>query len=162
MQTLINLYNFNLSLAEAMLAEVAEEEMSLQPSADANPPAWLLGHLAICNDFALSLLGQEGLCPESWRTEFGKGSQPLPQEIPYPSKDDLFAKLKQTHAAVVEAFAKADAASLAEPHGMPNPLMQKSIPTKGDLLGHLFTTHYAMHLGHLSSWHRQTGRGPLF
>jgi len=36
------------------------------------------------------------------------------------------------------------------------------LKTRGDLVGHILTTHFATHLGQLSSLRRHFGRPPLF
>jgi len=35
------------------------------------------------------------------------------------------------------------------------------LPTRGDLLAHILTTHEATHLGQLSAWRRQLGFPPV-
>lgn len=142
------------------MADIAEEEMAHQPSAGVNPPAWILGHLAVVNDMALGMLGQPTLLPESWAGEFGPGSQPLPQNGAYPSKQELLDALQKGYAALAEVAANVDLDQLSGPHPIA-PLLE-SLPTQGDLLAHVLTTHPAMHLGHLSNWRRQMGRPPLF
>jgi hypothetical protein len=156
------LYAFTLSLCERLMADIKQEEMELQPAAGINPPAWILGHLAICTDFALKLVGRPMRLPQSWHAEFGPGSSPLPANPPYPGRDELLAGLQAGHAAVVAELATVDPQTLAEPNPLPMPFLQKTLPTKGDLLAHLLTTHEAAHLGHLSNWRRQMGRPPLF
>ena len=160
MHELITLYRFTLSACESLMADVAEEEMADQPSPGVNPPAWVLGHLAIATDYALELLGQAKRLPQEWHEEFGPGSEPLSQKHPYPSKVELLIALREGHSAVEAALPSADPQALAGP----NPIapLAKALPTAGDLLAHLLTTHPAMHLGHLSNWRRQKGRPPLF
>ena len=41
-------------------------------------------------------------------------------------------------------------------------LYDTPIKSKGDLLNHILTTHFASHLGQLSSWRRLMGLPPLF
>jgi uncharacterized damage-inducible protein DinB len=144
------------------MADIKQEEMDVQPSADVNPPAWILGHLAICTDFALSLLGLPMRLPKNWHEEFGPGSSPKAQQPPYPSREELLTALAAGHAAVVAALPSVDAKTLAAPNPLAMPFLKKTLPTKGDLLAHLLSTHEAAHLGHLSNWRRQMGRAPLF
>ena len=160
---LVTLYAFTLAVCERLMADIRQEEMERQPAKGVNPPAWILGHLAICTDFALKLLGQPTLLPASWHEEFGPGSSPLPEKHPYPSRDELLSALAAGHAAVVAALPSADAKVLAGPNPLVSlPFVVQTLPTVGDLLAHLISTHEAAHLGHLSNWRRQTGRAPLF
>ena len=159
---LVTLYAFTLSICEALMADISQEEMDHQPNAGVNTPAWILGHLAICTDFALMFLGQPMRLPKSWHEEFGPQSSPQPKNPPYPSREELLTALRTGHAAVVAALPSADAKTLAEPNPLDLPFLKKTLPTKRDLLAHLLSTHEAAHLGHLSNWRRQTGRPPLF
>ena len=161
-QTLLTLYNFNLSYLERLTADIPEEQMTVQPTPHVNPPAWLLGHLAICTDMALGLLGQPTRLPQEWHAEFGPGSEPLSQQHPYPDKEELLIALREGHAAVAAALEAADLETLAEKNPVPMKFLQQTLPTKGDVLAHLMATHEASHLGHLSNWRRQMGLPPLF
>lgn len=161
-QTLLTLYDFNLAYCERLAADITSEQMTEQPSADVNPPAWLLGHLAICTDFALKTLGRPNRLPQEWHEEFGPGSKPLSQQHAYPDKDELLIALREGHAAVAAALAEVDLTVLAEPNPLPFEFLKRHLPTKGDLLAHLMATHEAAHLGHLSNWRRQMGLAPLF
>lgn len=161
-QTLLTLYDFNLAYCERLAGDITSEQMTAQPSPGVNPPAWLLGHLAICTDFGLQLLGKPNRLPAEWHQEFGPGSKPLSETHPYPEKDELLIALREGHAAVAAALAEADVSVLAEPNPLPFEFLQQTLPTKGDLLAHLMATHEASHLGHLSNWRRQMGLPPLF
>lgn len=159
-QTFTNLYAFTLFFAESLMRDIDDTELRHQPSPGVNPPAWILGHLAICTDSALKLLGQPPRLPEAWHKGFGRGSDPASPDLPEVTKEELLTALREGHAAVVTALPSASAETLARPS--PFKALADSLPTVGDLLGHLLTTHEAMHLGHLSNWRRQRGRPPLF
>lgn len=160
---LLKLYAFNLGYCKSLVEDINEDELWEQPTEGVNTPGWLLGHLAICTDFALKLTGHETHCPKRWHKVFGPTSSPLPDEEHRPSKQELLDALEEGHAAVTEALPGARADLLEAP----NPLTElrpivKALPTVADLIGHLLTTHEASHLGHLSNWRRQKGRAPLF
>lgn len=158
---LLRLYDFTLGYVDSLLADVPEEEMATQPAAGVNPPAWIVGHLAVVNDWVGQRLGLEASLPEAWGAEFGPGSSALPaSDAGYPSKDELLAALRSSHARVRQAVAGVDLATLTDP----SPITQiaKALPTVGDLVAHCLSTHAAMHAGHLSNWRRQTGRPPMF
>ncbi|QDU88062.1 DinB superfamily protein [Pirellulimonas nuda] len=159
---LLRLYDFTLGYCQRLLEDVDEEQMQLQPSPGVNPPAWIVGHLAICTDFALGLLGEPKRLPAEWSEEFGPGSEPLSQQHPYPSKAELLIALKEGHAAVVAALPRVDPESLTVPNPIESAVLRRAFPTAGDLLAHLMSTHESFHLGHLSNWRRQMGRPPLF
>lgn len=160
-EQLLTLYRFTLGMCESLVRDIADDEMAHQPAEGVNPPGWILGHLAIVNDMALAMLGREKTLPTTWAYEFGPQSDPLPQRMEaYPTKDELMTALRKTHAGVCDVVAETDLAKLTDPN--PISALAKTLPTQGDLLGHILTTHAAGHLGHLSSWRRQMGRAPLF
>jgi hypothetical protein len=160
---LLTLYAFTLAMCEQLVADIPQDEMERQPATGVNPPAWILGHLAICTDYALQLMGRPMRMPQTWHEEFGPGSNPLPQKHAYPSRDELMTALRTGHAEVTAAVATVEPQKLSAPNPLTNfPFLTQTLPTAGDLLAHLLTTHEAAHLGHLSNWRRQTGRKPLF
>ncbi|MEM8945716.1 MAG: DinB family protein [Planctomycetota bacterium] len=154
------LYAFNRNFCEQLLADIADDEMLVQPAANVNTPAWLLGHLAICTDFALGTLGQEKQLPRDWMVYFGPGSKPIPGDRTWPDRQAMWDAYVSGHDLVAAASRDADPTLLAAPN--PVEFLVSAMPTAGDLLAHLMTTHECFHLGHLSNWRRQTGRAPLF
>lgn len=154
------LYAFNHNYCKQLLADVTDDEMLVQPSSAVNTPAWLLGHLAICTDFALGILEQEKQIPREWMVYFGPGSKPHPGDRTWPSKAELWDAYSSGHQLVDAATLDIDPPLLAKPN--PIEFLQSDLPTSGDLLAHLMATHESLHLGHLSNWRRQTGRPPLF
>ena len=159
---LLTLYAFTLESCERLMDDISQEEMEHQPAEGVNTPAWILGHLAICTDFALGLLGKPKRLPDSWHEEFGPGTSPQSKKRQYPSREELLTALREGHEAVVAALPAVDSKALAGPNPLAMPFLQRTLPTAGDLLAHLLSTHEAAHLGHLSNWRRQTGRGPLY
>lgn len=155
-------YAFNLSYCEALLKDIPESEMRAQPSPGINPPAWLMGHLAICTDFTLELMGGMKQLPEKWHKEFGPQSLPLSKEFPYPTKDELWHAYSAGHADVTALSTEVPTDLLEHPNPLPFEFLKMLLPTTGDLIAHLMSTHEASHLGHLSNWRRQMGHPPLF
>lgn len=154
------LYAFNQSYFEKLLADISDDEMLLQPSADVNPPTWQLGHLAICTDYAIGITGGEHQLPKTWHVFFGPGSKAMPGDRTWPGRQELWDAYVAGHAAVDAACHDIAPELLTKPN--PIDFLIELLPTTGDLLAHLMTTHESAHLGHLSSWRRQLGRKPLF
>lgn len=149
------LYAFVLKYCRLLTADLSDEQMTRQPVPGTNHAAWILGHLAIGTDSAARLLGARPACPPEWRTKFGPGSVVVTDVNAYPGKGELLAAIEAGHARVAELAATAEAERLARPHGLP--ILKEELPTVGDLLGHLMTTHPATHLGQLSAWRRMMG-----
>ena len=51
----LTLYKFNHNYLKMLAADISESDMRLAPFEGANPPVWILGHLAICNDFCANV-----------------------------------------------------------------------------------------------------------
>jgi hypothetical protein len=158
---LVHVYQFLLGYLQQSTADISEEELDHQPVGAGNPPRWILGHLAICCDYALRQLGQPPVCPREWHTAFGPGSKPGAAGVAKPTKQELLDTLAKGHQQVAEACAKVDLASLSAPHGIEF-LSVTPLKTKADLLAHLMSSHEAGHLGQLTYWRRATGRKAFF
>ena len=147
------LYAFMLNYTKDLMADLDDARLAEQPLPGMNHPAWILGHLAIATDYTLKLSGQEPRCPEAWHTQFGPGSVPSTDRTAYPSKAAFMEALISGHAAATEAATHIDPKRLDQPHGIPMEFLN-AIPTVGELLAHLMTTHEATHVGQLSAWRR--------
>ncbi len=155
------LYAFALGYAQRQAAEIEESKLNHQPFPGANTPLWILGHLAVCTDYAARVLGGSLECPKDWHRSFGMKSKPADLKPPYPAKADLLQSLASGHERVTALALKADPAALAAPHGV-DVLANTPIKTLADALAHLMTTHELLHLGQLSAWRRAMGFDPLF
>lgn len=154
-------YAFQLQMVRSMTADIDDVDFAQQAIAGGNHPAWILGHLTFTSDGACKLLGQQPQMPEAWLGLFARGSQPQVDRAIYPGKAELLDRLAAAHAVVSEHLPQAPPELLARPNPLPIEAL-KALPTVGNLLMHIVTTHEALHLGQLSAWRRATGRAPLF
>jgi hypothetical protein len=152
----LTLYTFNLNYARSLASDIPESRFVEQPTPGGNTPLWIFGHLTISTDYALMLLGQPMATPKEWHRLFGPGSSPVPTG-PVPTKTELLATYEAGHARVAAAVPGATPEALSQPHTVEMDVLKRLLPTKGQLLAHLLTTHEAMHLGQLSAWRRQIG-----
>jgi hypothetical protein len=153
----LTLYKFNLNYLKLLAADIAESEMSVTPFAGANPPLWILGHLAVATDYAGKMLGLERACPRDWHVKFAPGSKPADLQAPLPSKSDLMAAIENGHRRVAEAAPGASRDVLDKPHEV-ELLKPTNLKTNGDVLAHLMCTHIAFHLAQLSACRRHSGK----
>ncbi len=160
LETECRIYAFMLGYCERLAADIDDTRLAEQPSPGVNPPAWLLGHLAVASDMGVGLFGESRAISEEWHTLFGPKSIPVSDRSAYPSKAELLAALRTAHERLSGLARAATAEHLARPN--PSPFFKKELPTTGDILGHLLTSHEGMHLGHLSNWRRQVGLPYLF
>lgn len=156
----LTLYRFNLEYLRLLTEDIPKEKFSQAAFPGDKPPVWIFGHLAICNDFILKLLGQPTCCPPEWQQQFGPGSPAAVTNSP--TADELLAGLARGAERVQAAVPNARPEQLAPRHEVPIKLLIRHTPTVGDLVGHLLSTHFATHLGQLSIWRRQQGYPPIF
>lgn len=151
------LYSFMLNYERMLIQDVDDARLAEQPVAGMNHAAWTLGHLALATDFALTLLDQPAQCPPDWLTTFGPGSEPVAERARYPSKNTLWSALESGHQAVVQALPALSPDKLDQPHPFELAFLKRALPSVGDVLAHLLTTHEAGHVGQLSAWRRALG-----
>jgi hypothetical protein len=148
-------YAMMLGYCRLLTADLKDEQLCVQPLEGINHPAWIMSHLAIATDYAARLLGEPWACPKDWHEKFGPGSKVSPERSNYPSKAELLAVLEAGHARVTKAAGQVSEVRLQLPQ--PSRVFKEELPTVGDLLTHLITSHPAIHLGQLSAWRRMMG-----
>lgn len=156
------LHDFVLAYYRRVVEGIDDARLAEIPAPGLKPPVWMLGHLAIANDYALDILGRARVCPEHWHADFGPGSVPLEGKGPSPSRAELVSAFERGHGAVREALPSANPEAMAAPNPLPMPFLQENLPTVGDLLAHLLTTHASFHLGQISTWRRASGLPEVF
>ena len=138
-----------------MVREIPESDFQLLPSGGGNSPNWILGHLALCNEFGLMTLGLPVQRAQTMMPIYGPGSQPTEDLSRLMSKAELVSFFDESAERFLAAVAKTSPESFAVERD--SPILKEQLPTVGDMIGHLLTTHFGMHIGQLSAWRR--GRG---
>lgn len=151
------LYDFQLDYARLLVRDIDDARLAEQPVSGMNHGAWILGHMAISTDFALPLFGEPKVCSEDWHARFGPGSVVQTDRGAYPGKEELLDALARGHEAVARASMIATPEAMERLHPVEIAFLKQSLPTVGDLVSHLMTTHEAIHLGQLSAWRRALG-----
>ena len=156
------LFDFNGWMLHRLLADFDDAAMRTRPSHGANPPAWIVGHLAMCTDLPAMLLGEPPRLKD-WHERFGPGSRPAADPAEYPAKGELVDAYDAGHGRVAGLLGSigADHPRLAQPHGV-DLLAATPIRTVGELIAHLLGTHECFHLGQLSGLRRQQGHTYIF
>ena len=151
------LYQFQLAYYRRLVEGIDDDRLREIPASGLKPPAWLLTHLAIANDYALDLLGKPRVCPEEWHRDYGPGSALPASGVAVASREMLIKSYEEGHRDVIEALPSATPEAMAAPNPLGLPLLKDCLHDVGDLLAHLLTTHSAYHLGQLSTWRRAAG-----
>lgn len=142
---------------DALTDDLTDAQLIDQPMEGVKPPIWVLGHLAVVNDFTLRMLGRPGVCPAEWHKGFGPGSANLGMAGAGLTKADLVGAFGRGCDAILDALPSADPDAMAAPQALPFRLLKEHLPTVGDLVANLCSSHIALHLGQLSTWRRIRG-----
>lgn len=156
------LSTFALAYCERLTADLDESRLGAIPAEGLKPPVWVLGHLAIVGDLGRKLFGASMVCPQAWHTQFAPGSDATALPDPLPSKAELVSAIDSGYREIQRLAQAADPQTMAAPNPLPMPFLQQNLPTVGDLVAHLLTTHMAVHLGQLSTWRRVAGLPEVF
>lgn len=151
---LIHTYEFNLEHIKKIVADVSDEQMTLQPNGLVNHPAWTLGHLASTSDMLAKTLSLESTFPEEWKEACKTGGTPSGDAAVFASKEQLLAELSNQHARVAEAVKQAGSESFTAES---EENFRKMFPTVGDIIMYLMSAHEGTHIGQLQTWKRAAG-----
>lgn len=150
------LYGFTMWYLRMLVDDLDDAKLCVQPAPQINHAAWLLGHLAVAADYVPMVLGEKMSLPDSWHKElFGPGSTPTTDRARYPSKAELVSELERLYQRNLQLVRAAPESKTAAPHQIAYFL--PVLPTVGDMLAHLMSTHASFHLGQLSTWRRLMG-----
>lgn len=149
------LYTVMRSVLTDMVRDIPEADFQKLPIGGGNSPNWILGHLALCNEFGLMTMGLPVLRAQEMMPIYGPGSQPTEDVSQLMTKAELVAFFDESSERFLAAVANASPESYSAERE--NPVLKEQLPTVGDMIGHLLTTHFGLHIGQLSAWRR--GRG---
>ncbi len=147
----------NLDYGPKLVADLTEEQMVLQPNADAAPAnhaAWVFSHLNVYLPVIEALIqGKEFDDPKQHK--FGMLSKPESDRSIYASKQQLVDEFVAGHQRVISLLDGADDSVLEQEVMLPR---WKEVMSKaGYALPYLMLNHENIHLGQLSAWRRVQG-----
>ena len=154
------LNEFLLKGFEQVMADIPDEQINTRQPGNGHPPLWVLGHLAICAELGFVFCGGQMLHPE-WMPIFGPGSSDDVENANVYGKEQFMDLILSDYPKLGELASAAEKEQFAEPHGVAL-LNNTPIQTKGELVSHLLSTHFAFHSAQLSCWRRAAGHGPIF
>ena len=157
----ITLNEFNRAYLANLLADVPDDQLDAQPAPGLHSVRWILAHLAIVVDYGFKQLDLPFICPKAWHVAYGPASQSGTDDRVVPSREELLAAINDGYAKLCVALKDATPEKSGDLHEVE---LLKSTPlkTKGQLVSHILATHFATHLGQLSTLRRLLGYSPLF
>jgi uncharacterized damage-inducible protein DinB len=139
-----------------LVADLTDDQMTLQPAPKTNHPAWVLGHLLMVEGNFLALLG--GTAPAldaNWKDIYGGGSTPSADKSLYKPKQFYLDHLAAIRTQIIERLKNVKPEQLAQQH--PDPTRRERFPTIGHTVFMYGTWHEGYHAGQLSAWRRVQG-----
>lgn len=157
----IALNQFNRRYLGRLVEEMTEDNLDHGPAPGLHSPRWILSHLAIVGDMGLKLIGQSTRLPHEWHAAYGPTSQAGSHDRVRPSFEALMVAITDGYGALCDGARGMTAEWAQTPHGIER-LKWSGLLTRGEMLAHLLATHFAVHLGQLSTLRRLQGKPMLF
>ncbi len=143
----------------ASVADLTDEEMTLQPAGMPNHPAWTVGHLVYSFQAIAAELGAASWLPDDWERLFGYGSSPTDVAASScRSKAALLASLDNAVDRLRNTLLAVDESTLRDP--LRDATSREVFATTGDAVLQVVAAHAAFHAGQLAAWRRAIGRQP--
>jgi len=149
------------NVTEGMIRSLAApDDWIHQVHPRANHPLWIVGHLALADNFFLQAVAP-ARCrqPDNWNEIFWFGTTPVPDLTRYPDSDTVvhyFRERRETLLNVLE-FMNTDDLHAPMPAGFPF----SNSPCIAQVFSHA-AFHEGLHAGQFSIAHRNLGHPPLF
>ena len=149
---LVGTFDDSTAFIEKSVADLSDDEMVRQPVGVPNHAAWTLGHIIYsCQGIAVEL-GMEPWLPETWESDFGYGSKPLPDTGRYLTNAEMLKLFADSTCRLRQALLTADKSILG------SRLPDDELPTMTHLLLQVVLGHTSYHVGQLAVWRRAIGK----
>jgi hypothetical protein len=156
---LLTIYRTNLFIVGKTVEDLTPDQMPQQPRPGMNHAAWILGHLAMPRFWSAENIKVPCTLPAGWNETFGFGTKPIADATLYPAKSELLNQLAETHRVMEAALQSMTENQLMAPG---DPRIRHLLPTVGDGIIGLMSTHESFHIGQLSAWRRAMGLKSVF
>jgi uncharacterized damage-inducible protein DinB len=149
------------AVTEGMIAALSTPaEWTHQVHPKANHPLWVVGHLALADNFFLQAAAPtRGQMPDGWNGIFWFGTTPVADPSQYPAPDVVVAYFRERRETLLNVLEFMTDAELQAP--MPAGFPFSKSPCIAQLFSHA-AFHEGLHSGQFSVAHRDLGHSPLF
>jgi uncharacterized damage-inducible protein DinB len=145
-----------------LVADLSDEQLTVQPAPKTNHPAWVLGHLLIVDHAFLNTIAGVPIpawIDDNFRAVYGGKSTPVADKSKYQPKAYYIEKLAAVREQIYAKLKTLTPEQLDAPH--PDPARRERMPTVGTAITFYGTWHEAYHAGQLSTWRRVQGLPPV-
>jgi hypothetical protein len=158
---LITLNEFNRAYLIRLMDGFPDEQLDHQSDEGLHSVRWILAHLAICADYGFSQLDMPFICPMTWHAAYGPASMAGTSDRVRPEREELLSVIETGYSKLCDSLRTASVEQLSRRHEV-ELLRNTVLKTRAELTAHILTTHFATHLGQLSTLRRLQGFKPLF
>jgi hypothetical protein len=145
-----------------LVADLTDDQLTLQPAPKTNHPAWVLGHQLLVESSFLNLLTGKpapAFIDDAWKATYGQKSEPVADKSKYKPKAFYLEQLALLREQVLVGLKNMKGEDFQKPH--PDPARRERFPTIGHAVMLYGTWHEAYHAGQLSTWRRVQGLPPV-
>ena len=130
------------------------EKAIFRPASTDNHALWILGHLAVTDEWILKKFDQDPILPENYEKLFGYNTEVKDDPSIYPSFEEILQNFRTIREQLFAIYEEADDAKLSQPIG----------EFEGDLMSSIsmLAWHDGWHGGQLSGIRRAIGLAPAF
>lgn len=155
-ESIVYAWDNQLRYAQALVADLTDEQFVLRPGGNMNHPAWILGHLAKYHPVTVQLLNGEPVDDPKDDPLFGfAGKGPVDDITTYGSKEKIVSWFSEGHEQVAQALLAADPEAFKQRPSLKR--WAKQYPTVEFMLPDLLIHHESLHIGQISIWRRAAG-----
>lgn len=155
-ESMIYAWDNQLRYAQALVADLSNEQFVLRPGGNMNHPAWILGHVSLYHPVTVQLLAGEPIDDPKNNRLFGfAGVGPLDDINEYGGKQAIMSRFEEGHELAAQALLSAKPEAFQRPPSLER--WAKMYPTVEFMLPDLLIFHESMHIGQISIWRRAAG-----
>jgi len=146
------------SMTLKLVADLSDDQLTVQPAPKTNHPAWVLGHLLQVDHAFLSLITGQPMpawIDDTWKAIYGAKSEPVADKSKYKPKQWYIERLAPLREQIIARLKQMKPEDFLAPH--PDPARRERFPTVGHAVMLYGTWHEAYHSGQLSTWRRVQG-----
>jgi DinB superfamily len=152
-QALLGVSNDARGWLRTWASDFEETEARERGSGSGNPIAWQLGHIACTEDDVVRLFGGASTVPTALRSACGTGCPPPGPDTVYPSLDQLWQLLDDTHRHLVQLVEQASDSDFDRPPVTENPYFH----TLGQAVYEI-ALHETYHVGEIATLRKAIGK----
>lgn len=159
MKPALHSFAYALDFLREQVADVSDNDMTVQPNGVMNHPAWTIGHITAATHLLARTIGVPKWLPTEWVQRYRTGSMPVADAVRYDSKNELLSKLREAQSKITQAIEQMSDSQLDVV--FPAEAFRDVFPTIRHALTQVLIGHTSFHVGQVSLWRKAMGLPPM-